>query len=513
MRKTIYHKYFRSQIPFLLWAACIIAFATVSCDSGNDDDDDNGGYEEVTYDGLGYKAPEADYEPFVFTGTNDKSIMAFYLNQETSKIKSGYYICNDQEYLVRFNTDGLPVGAYSKGYYFAFSEYTDKSVKVTAFDNLQQQLKEVTYSDNTIGSIKAAADIPPVLRSTALVTNAMLKSLSAFMELVSKAGNQAISGSFLSPSLTATVSKHWGDSMDKGLLTLNLFDAMDKFNSDLTNYGTLAYELDNACTRLDDANRALMSKMRELNFFNNLNSEASDRIKVDTKAIVSLIHNKVTFQGNIIVPSGEIPENTPIKAEIYIGRTPPPSTKNAEKTHTYTSTNNLFSFVFNTGNLTPNTKYFAQHVIYYNGKPIRGNIDSFIIGTAVAGQGWSCTQKMTIKVKVSTSVPGGTPIVIEQTETSTDSFDFEIVDGAISIPHPDYVVINSSVKDDQVNLECVITYEGVKMTCTLKGKMDSSKKKMSGTTECYGTYSSSEGGVTVSMEMSGTGTWEAVYTE
>ncbi len=500
--------YYLKKLSALLLLSLFI-LTTVGCEKG---DNEEGGGNGPELKGLGFIAPYAELDPYVFTDLTEGSMIGFYQNQESGQIKSGIFQKGSEQILVRYNTSGLPIGVYADNKYHVFTNYQGNSVTITTYNEQQQKVSEKTHTGSAVGAITKASD--SLLKADTKASSAsdeLLKLTSLGIAMSREALGKTASSL---PNLVNTEFR----SLDKNTLLNNLgkFAEKNGYDEATVNLRVIQAEVDKMLSGCSEYEQKLLSLMRLHNFGNNLNSDVSDNIRLSTRVVVSLIDNTVTIEGGIIAPSGTIPYYTTVKGGVSIGQSPAAMTMqtSAEKNHTVTSTNTIFSFRYKSSAFTTGKTYFAQTYMYINGNLIKAtNIKEFKVGESSGGQLWKGTHKITMSGTITTTIPGMNPITINSPATTTqEAIEFEIVDGKISVPGgEDIITVKYDGSDVIFEYKMDRTVEGLRNVGNFKmtGKMNSQKTKITGTSAFTLKQSGSTGGGTVSGNFSGTGTWDA----
>lgn len=481
---------------------------SVSCEKGEDEEGDG-----IELKGLGFISPSAELDPYVFTDLTEGSMLGLYQNQETGQIKSGIFQKGSDQILVRYNTSGLPTGAYSDNKYYVFTNYQGNSVTVTTYNEQQQKVSEKTHTGSAVGAITTKASESSLKADTkaSSVSDELLKITSLGIAMSREALGKS------SSNLTNLVNTEFRSS-DKNTLLNNISKFAEKngYDEAIVFVSAIQSKVNQLLSDCDEYEQSLISLMRLHNFGNNLNTDVSDNIRLSTRVVVSLIDNTVTIEGAIIAPSGTIASGTTVKAGVSIGQSPAAMTMQttAEKNHTVTSTSTIFSFRYKSSVFTTGKTYFAQTYMYINGNLIKAtNIKEFKVGETSGGQLWRGTHKITMSGTVTTTIPGMNPITVTSPATTTqETIEFEIVDGKISVPGgEDVITVKYSGNDVIFEYKMDHTIEGIRNVGNFKmtGTMNSQKTKITGTSTFTLKQSGSTGGGTISGNYSGTGTWDA----
>lgn len=505
MKTNVY--YLRKLSTLLLLS--ILLFTSPGCEKG--DDDEGGGGLELK--GLGAIAPSAELDPYVFTDLTEGSMIGLYQNQETGQIKSGIFQKGSDVVLVRYNTSGLPIGAYADNKYHVFTNYQGNSVTVTTYNDQQQKVGEKTHTGTAVGEITTKASDSSLKADTKApsASDELLKLTSLGIAM----SREALGKSAMNlPNLINTEFR----SLDKSTLLNNISKFAEKngYEEAIVNVRAIQSKVDQLLSDCGEYEQGLLSIMRLFNFGNNLNTDVSDNIRLSTRVVVSHIDNTVTIEGAIIAPSGTIPGGTTVKAGVSIGQSPAAMTMqtSAEKNHTVTSTSTIFSFRYKSSAFTTGKTYFAQTYMYINGKLVKAtNIKDFKVGETSGGQLWRGTHKITMSGTMTTTIPGMNPITVNSPATTTqETIEFEVVDGKISVPGgEDIITVKYDGNDVIFEYKMDRTVEGIRNVGNFKmtGKMNSQKTKITGTSAFTMKQSGSTAGGTISGNFSGTGTWDA----
>jgi hypothetical protein len=144
-------------------AICLAGFMVFS---GCKSDDDNPNPNEINdvFSNLGYVASQREADPYIFVNMEDGSSLSFYTNVETGDVKSAIYDNGSKTVLIRYGTDGLPIGAYSDNLYYIL-RYEGNTATTEIYNADNQKIDEQTVQSEDIAELIKDS---PYLRSSAL---------------------------------------------------------------------------------------------------------------------------------------------------------------------------------------------------------------------------------------------------------------------------------------------------------------------------------------------------------
>jgi len=126
----------------------VVSTLLFSCRDGNGTTPD-----DTKSNSLGFIAPDNRADPFIFTDSKENSLLAFYMNQETGKIKSALFNKDGESLIVRYGINGLPIGMTVDEYYFIFSNYQENSVDITTFNKNKELINKITVKNEDIAQL------------------------------------------------------------------------------------------------------------------------------------------------------------------------------------------------------------------------------------------------------------------------------------------------------------------------------------------------------------------------
>jgi hypothetical protein len=125
----------------------------------------------------GFVEPTNKSDPFIFTDANENSLIALYRNQQTGIIQQALFVKDNKSLVMIYGTNGLPIGMYTEGYYFFFSNYKSRSVDISAYNSNKEFIaKETVENDDIFNLIQEA-------NALSIIYNYQLRSGSSGDEL------------------------------------------------------------------------------------------------------------------------------------------------------------------------------------------------------------------------------------------------------------------------------------------------------------------------------------------
>ncbi|MDR0811482.1 MAG: hypothetical protein LBN23_04315, partial [Paludibacter sp.] len=131
----------------LLNVIFIIVISTLlfSCIEDNEEEDELSNNLQI-----GFIAPINNSDPFIFTDSEENSLIAFYKNQHTGTIQQALFHRDEKSLIMIYGTNGLPIGMYTDEYYFLFSNYNGNSVDISIYNENKELFSNETIENEDI---------------------------------------------------------------------------------------------------------------------------------------------------------------------------------------------------------------------------------------------------------------------------------------------------------------------------------------------------------------------------